>query len=512
MYHCAGNATNKIDVFQAQLMGCKNTLAGRKVKASQYTILVDLADGKRALAYNTQTTAFAVLDEDEKRAYRALEADGPSDCSGALDTLWATGFLVPEGEDEVEHLKAEYWSQRDSESTISLTIAPTLGCNVACHYCFQGLVKPNGKMSEEVQDEIVRYVRHRARSSQSLDVCWYGGEPLMDQKAIFRLSKAFHEVCQIHGLNYSASMVSNGYLLNKSTAERLLEVGVGMVQITIDGTETAHDINRPLISGRGTYTRTIQNMKEVLAGTAFRIGVRCNVGIHNVDSMYALLDEMADEGFADFGNFSMYFAQIEATTDACADAGEVMLTKKDFNSRLQDLEARARAYGLSGMDSPPRFMGLCVAASTNGLVIGPEGQLHKCWETLHDEAKQIGTIFEINKLDDDIRKKRWAAWDPFDNPTCRSCKIAPMCSGFCALKFLYPETMEGDSALPCPPWKFSAAEKIFAMAESAGAVTPNDWDPEQATMKKMQAGPWQTHKSMELSRDIVNAIVMPGGA
>ena len=132
MYHDAGNPTNKIDVFQAQLMSCRNTLRGRKVKASQYTILVDLADGKRALAYNTQTTSFAVLDENEKLAYRALEADGPSDCTGALDTLWATGFLVPEGEDEVEHLKNEYWSRRDSEGSISLTIAPTMACNVAC--------------------------------------------------------------------------------------------------------------------------------------------------------------------------------------------------------------------------------------------------------------------------------------------------------------------------------------------------------------------------------------------
>lgn len=480
-------------------------LSGTLVKASKYTILVGLADGKRALAYNTRTTSFAVLDAAEVQALHELERDGMARCEGALEVLGATGFLAPFHADETGLVRQEYWQQRSRTDTLTITIAPTLGCNVSCHYCFQGMVKPNGKMSTEVQDAIVDYVRSRIDGLSLLSICWYGGEPLMDQKAIARLSAALTSLCAENGVSYSASMVSNGYLLNVATARRLYDHGITFAQVTIDGTEEAHDINRPLTSGRGTYKRTLANIKAVLSETDFAITVRCNVGTENVSAMADLLDELYAEGFGDLNGFSLYYYPIEASTEACASAESVGIRKAEFAALQRSFERKALAYGFNAPATPARFEGLCVAAVDTGLVIGPEGQIHRCWETLHDENKQVGTIFDMAAVRDNPANKRWKAWDPFDNPVCGECRISPMCAGFCSYKFVYPESTSGESgSLPCPKWKFSIAEYIFEMAETQGFVTARDWNPEEATAQKMQGGARHTPESVMQAFDIVN--------
>ncbi|WP_372482717.1 SPASM domain-containing protein [Bradyrhizobium ivorense] len=58
--------------------------------------------------------------------------------------------------------------------------------------------------------------------------------------------------------------------------------------------------------------------------------------------------------------------------------------------------------------------------------------MHKCWETAHDPSKRTGSIFEPDKLHGSVNASLWSQWTPFDNPVCASCKILPMCGGFCA--------------------------------------------------------------------------------
>ncbi len=89
---------------------------------------------------------------------------------------------------------------------------------MACSYCFQGLDKPTKKMTAEVLDKLVEFTESRMEGVNHLNITWYGGEPLMDKKAIYALSDRFMAMCAARGAQYSASIVTNGFLLDRTCA------------------------------------------------------------------------------------------------------------------------------------------------------------------------------------------------------------------------------------------------------------------------------------------------------
>src|SRR5262249_9505862 len=161
--------------------------------------------------------------------------------------------------------------------SLTLTIAPTMACNFACGYCFQGLNKPAKKMDPDVQNAIVSFVKAK-KDLKSLGIVWYGGEPLMGKDSIFRLSDLLISYCDKNNINYSAGMVSNAWFLNGEMAAQLYTRRVRWVQVTIDGDRETHDRMRPLTSGHGTFDRLLDNIGEALDQTAISINVRVNVG------------------------------------------------------------------------------------------------------------------------------------------------------------------------------------------------------------------------------------------
>jgi uncharacterized protein len=141
---------------------------------------------------------------------------------------------------------------------------------------------------------------------------------------------------------------------------------------------------------------------------------------------------------------------------------------------------------------------MCVAASHGGYVVSGEGDVHKCWETAHDPSKRTGSIFEPDKLHDSVNASLWSQWTPFDNPVCASCKILPMCGGFCAHRFVYSNPAE--AALPCPSWKWNTAEYIFSRAKDLGVVSADQWVPEEATVEAKQSGERHSLESLQAAQ------------
>ncbi|XSC45556.1 SPASM domain-containing protein [Bradyrhizobium sp. RDT10] len=124
--------------------------------------------------------------------------------------------------------------------------------------------------------------------------------------------------------------------------------------------------------------------------------------------------------------------------------------------------------------------------------------MHKCWETAHDPSKRTGSIFEPDKLHGSVNASLWSQWTPFDNPVCASCKILPMCGGFCAHRFIYSNPTE--AALPCPSWKWNTAEYIFSRAKDFGVVSADKWVPEEATVEAKQSGERHSLDSLQAAQ------------
>ena len=94
--------------------------------------------------------------------------------------------------------------------------------------------------------------------------------------------------------------------------------------------------------------------------------------------------------------------------------------------------------------------------------------------------RKVGTVFDLDALRTDERVLTWLRWSPFENTTCRDCKLLPACAGSCAHKFLNPEQTSGEAAsLPCPSWKYNINERLIYTAQKSGALSNDDYLPEE---------------------------------
>ncbi len=84
--------------------------------------------------------------------------------------------------------------------------------------------------------------------------------------------------------------------------------------------------------------------------------------------------------------------------------------------------------------------------SPYGLVIDPEGYIHKCWETVHDKKGQLTHVsegYDVTKFISHIEYDRFKVHDE-----CYSCKFLPVCDQLTCSKLALDSKV-----LPCTYWK-----------------------------------------------------------
>jgi uncharacterized protein len=448
---------------------------------SRYTITTPLLDG-RVLAYNSSSGALAIWDTDDRVTYERIVAGDDPDADAQRTQLLAYGgFIVDEGTDELALIERQYNAHRYDMQTLILTVAPTLACNFGCDYCFQGQDKPNEGMRVDVQDALLGMIARVTPAIRRVHVAWYGGEPLIRRDLIESLSDRAIAHCREHGLIYDAMIVTNGYFLDAAVARMLVSRHVRAAQVTLDGLPNHHDARRHLHSKKGTFARIIDNLKEVVAAVPeLAISVRVNIDERNRDDIEGLIDLLAEQGLGGRPNFKMYFAPVEAMTEGCHGVTDVTMSKTRYALLEAELYRHGYEAGLTALPYPPRFHGVCAAVRPRGFVIVPSGDIHKCWDTVADPSRAIGTLFDLDALAHSELSQAWLRWTPFANATCRNCKILPNCAGACAYKFVHSGSQRGEAAvLPCPSWKYNIRERLLLRAVESGALAREDFDVEQ---------------------------------
>lgn len=438
------------------------------LKPSRYNIEVPLSGGRK-LVFNSVSHQMILVSSD---------ADFGSADTEHHNVLEKLGFLVEQERDELVDQENAFNRQRNNQQRMMVTVAPTLHCNLACGYCFQGMNKPANRMSEEVQQKLVERIAARIPNLETLTVTWYGGEPLMNAAAIWPISDRLISLCEEHDVTYRSTIVTNGYLLTPETADRLVRCKVTAAQITIDGLAESHDKMRPMLSGRGSYDRIMENICAIVGRIPLNISIRVNVDVRNAHQVHALLNEFADRGLSHNHQFSVYFAPIEAITSSVEDGDEHVMSKSSYADLEVELLSRAVQLGLTSLGGYPKHMGICQAVREGDMVVLPSGDLHKCWDTVQDSEKRHATIWDEGSTSSD---HAWLAWSPYKSDVCRDCKILPICGGACAFKTVHKEETAGEAgALPCPSLKFNLAERLFLSARANGEVSATDWDPERS--------------------------------
>ncbi len=98
-------------------------------------------------------------------------------------------------------------------------------------------------MTAEVQDDVIALAERMLDAAQkkTLHVTWFGGEPLLAADVIEALSGRMMALCEAKGAEYSAGIITNGYLLTLENEDLLARCKVKSAQITLDGVGEAID-------------------------------------------------------------------------------------------------------------------------------------------------------------------------------------------------------------------------------------------------------------------------------
>lgn len=421
------------------------------MKPSFYNYGTALSDGTN-LFFNFYTLALIALDPSESAlATKILSTPNQSfknkKASELKQLFIDKGFIIDERVNELDLLKVSHFTSRIQQGHLSLTIAPTLNCNFNCIYCYQE--KEKGKMSQEVEGALIHFVRDRVVKDGKLSVTWYGGEPLLCLDIIERLSSEFISICQDNDAEYTGSIITNGYLLDGETAEKLVKLKVENAQITLDGPPRVHDKRRPLISGGKTFTIIMDNMRE--ASIRMSISVRMNVDERNRGHILDLLEILDEEGLQ--GKVSFYLGQTYPYTDVCRDVSSWCLGEEDFS--LLGLETAMefvdRGFGAPGIPTSKNYS--CMADKENAFVITPSGGMVKCWNEVANPEAEVGHLLKQTTEAMEKNVERWRRRDPFELE-CTECLLLPICMGGCP--YLYERT----GGVDCHNWKHHLRESV----------------------------------------------------
>jgi uncharacterized protein len=434
------------------------------MRQSQYNVVVE-RDERTWIHNGVSGQVFAVESDEWTKVLSFLEgSDARMPEVETLRDLTVARMLVNEDADELAVLERRYRTSTADRSSFGLTIVTSLGCNFDCPYCFEN--KPTALLDEETERLLLQVLDTQLETIKRFYVTWYGGEPLLGQDRIDRLSEAFIERTHAAGVKYAASIVTNGYLLTPEVARRLKALEVRRAQITLDGPAETHNLMRPLRNGRGTFDVVLENV--VACADLLPISIRVNLDASNAGEYLQLFDLLVDRGLS--GKVTVNPGRIVAYPDQFGAPSETYRAQCFTMPEFADVEraflAAAYERGLAEPALPKPIASPCTAVRTNELVVGARGELYKCYDNVGNPHEVIGHLRSWQDPNDRVLK--WLRYDPFSDEGCRSCVALPICMGGCAHNQM---TDPGDSK--CSTFRLThrrEVEEYAAAAEASGVL------------------------------------------
>jgi uncharacterized protein len=349
--------------------------------------------------------------------------------SDVYEKMIEGGYIVGDRFDELEILKLRHYSAKCDSSSCSLIIAPTMDCNFGCPYCYESRSKTY--MSPEVETKIIEFVSQLSSSIRRLSIVWYGGEPLLAIDVIQRMSRKMIESSEQHNVEYSATMISNGYLIDSIDVEVLKQAKINNIQITIDGPEDIHNERRFLLNNHGpTFTRIISNI-HLLEANGINYNIRVNVDNNNLSNVRKLLEYLKEQRLdsqpVSFGHVREFNRSVGSIIDDFCSIQEYTDINMVLQSKLVDMKFKSVS-----ISCPQIRKTYCAANTLQSFVVDPLGYLYKCWNDIGFVSKSIGSIIS-NRKDNNFTAlyNEYTLFNPFNVSKCRECVMLPTCMGGC---------------------------------------------------------------------------------
>ncbi|MDE7164790.1 MAG: SPASM domain-containing protein [Clostridiales bacterium] len=394
-----------------------------KYNASIYNIVIK-ESGDSVYLYNSYSGAFAKL---EKRVYDTITTQTIFDEQPCeyFEQLLAEGFIKPLELNEYNRIitQERVAVYERSDDSLSFVIAPTLVCNLNCSYCFESSSRCNKSLSEQSVNDIVAFISKRLRmQTRKLHITWFGGEPLMAYQTILDFNKKLKDEISSREIAYSASMITNGTLLDEYKTRTLAEhCALSNVQITIDGTQEIYCKQKGATPKQ--FEQVINNIVSAL--NYLKVSIRLNCAKDNFDDLKQVVATLVSRCGA-HKNLHFYLAKLVDYSCSCSAnfCSQVEFDRKNIEFEKYICKLMSMEYKLK---LPKYRKSFCGLYKLKNYVIGPDGELYKCEHHVGREEQVIGNVRQGLYYSD--------AMLDFINLSflekCKTCKLFPLCLGGC---------------------------------------------------------------------------------
>lgn len=407
------------------------------MKQSKYNCI--LQDNTGMVIYNAATDQLVALTpqlanifNESKAAPEKIKAQHAE----LYDHLLQKGIFVCDDADETEAYirKREEYERSSGEYTI--TINPTLACNMSCWYCYESH-KNMPAMSADVKQSVLLLIDKLLADNKlkKLNLSFFGGEPLLYfDKVVVDIINHAKMQCKAFDAKLSIHFTTNAYLLTDNVLKQLEGLDVSF-QITIDGGKQVHDSVRKTKGGEPTYARIVEHIHQTLS-RGFSVGVRFNYTAKSIPSFIDVVKDFSHLQQEQKQLVNFIFQRVWQDNEGDAD---------QVGQQVEHIERAFEQAGLFVNNAKSYIVPYCYADGVNTAVVNYNGDLFKCTARDFAPKSKEGTLAADGTLRWNERlRKRMSIRHGSD--TCLQCRIYPICHGGCSQMKL--EAPDGISSCP----------------------------------------------------------------
>lgn len=407
------------------------------MKQSKYNCI--LQDNTGMVIYNAATDQLVALTPQLANIFnegKAAPEKIKAQHAELYDHLLQKGIFVCDDADETEAYirKREEYERSSGEYTI--TINPTLACNMSCWYCYESH-KNMPAMSADVKQSVLLLIDKLLADNKlkKLNLSFFGGEPLLYfDKVVVDIINHAKMQCKAFDAKLSIHFTTNAYLLTDNVLKHLEGLDVSF-QITIDGGKQVHDSVRKTKGGEPTYARIVEHIHQTLS-RGFSVGVRFNYTAKSIPSFIDVVKDFSHLPQEQKQLVNFTFQRVWQDNEG--DASQV-------EQQVEHIERAFEQAGLFVNNAKSYIVPYCYADGVNTAVVNYNGDLFKCTARDFAPKSKEGTLAADGTLRWNERlRKRMSIRHGSD--TCLQCRIYPICHGGCSQMKL--EAPDGISSCP----------------------------------------------------------------
>ncbi|MDY6073161.1 MAG: thioether cross-link-forming SCIFF peptide maturase [Eubacteriales bacterium] len=311
-------------------------------------------------------------------------------------------------------------------------------CNMRCKYCFADTgefqMGERKLLSAETGKKALDWLVKMSGNRKNLEVDFFGGEPLMNFKAVKEIVAYGRELEKKHNKKFKFTITTNGLAITNDVID-FVNKEMDNVVLSIDGRKEVHDFMRPGINGKSCYDLVLKNVKKLVeARKQQNYYVRGTYTKFNKDFCKDIF-LLADEGFE----------QISVEPVVAPESEPYALTEADLEDLYKEYDKVAEKY-LERRKNGKWFSffhynidlagGPCIKKRLNGCGVGNEyvavaadGTIYPCHQFVGKEEFKMGSV--LDESFDSYMQSVFANNNVLHKKKCVDCWAKFHCSGGC---------------------------------------------------------------------------------